>query len=108
MGKFYVITYYNTDPYCDNVIECANGGLYSKKLYESAQEAFAALKKSVEEDAKFQNSENGSYPEEEGYSYEISELNGWLKEVPDVCVDWYDSDAECIFSETCQVEEVEL
>ncbi len=108
MEKFYVITYYNTDSCCDNVIECANGGLYSNKLYKSAKEAFNDLKISVEEEAKIQNSEDGSYPQEEGYSYEISELNSNFKTIPDICIDWYDSAAECIFSETYRVEEVEI
>jgi len=109
MKKFYVITFYNADPYCEHeVIEYANGGLYSNKLYKSAKEAFNDLKISVEEEAKFQNSADGSYPEEDGYSYEISELNSNFQVMPDVCIDWYDSAAECVFSETYRIEEVEL
>lgn len=103
----YVITYCDIDCTCDYVENCANGGLLSHKIFDSAKEAREEMLSLTKEKVEIMNNESGCYSKECGYEYEIfDQMNSGIKEIPDVSVEWY-YDGDIVSTTTIQVEGVE-
>ena len=103
--KKYVITFYSVDgPSCedDGFLNCANGGLYSHKLFSSREEAVKERDRLVDEYLEDMNGEDGCYSVNDGYEYEVGEMTR-----PDgIYIDWY-YNADIINELVINIDEVE-
>lgn len=107
MKTFYVITFINLNKFAcddDGFLNCANSGLYSYKLYETREKAIEARTRLIQEEVEKENSNEGCYPKEDDFHFEISDLNADSVYI-DVYLGYHD---ELINETVCTIEKVDL
>lgn len=97
--KYYIITFYNVDTEI-SPINCANGGLYSHKLYQTKEDAIKARDELIDEEIETLSEIETCFPNK--YF-----LNDKIKEIADIYVDWYYY-GNIVYKAVYQIEEVEL
>ena len=102
----YVITYYAVDTMADNSLDGVNGGLYSHQLCTSIEEAVEVRKALVDIEIKEAKENNAEYVDADAYEYEVGELNGGIKKIPDIYIDTY-YDGDIVNEMIIMIEEVE-